>query len=349
MAKTIKIAIDGMGGDDGATMVVHGLSIAKSETPNLEFILFGRDAILVPLIAEYKNLSSGVTIIHTDDYVAAEDKPSQAVRRGRKSSMGLAIAAVKDGSADVAVSAGNTGALMSMAKIMLRTMPAIDRPALTSRMPTLTGECVLLDLGANVDCNAENLVQFAVMGAAFSRTVVGVDRPKVGILNVGVEELKGSSAVKEASQCLRETHPNMEFNGFAEGNDIGTGKFDVIVTDGFSGNIALKTIEGTAKFVGALMKNAFESSISSKLGYLLAKGGINDLKAHIDPNNHNGAVFLGLNGLVVKSHGGATPVGFASAVNVAFNMAKNDLSKLISDDLKNYDEAAPVQVLAAGD
>lgn len=349
MKKTITIAIDGMGGDDGAPMVVHGISKAKDESPNLKFIIFGKESVLTPLIASFPNLSTGVTVVHTDDYVAAEDKPSQAVRRGRKSSMGLAITALKDGSADATVSAGNTGALMSMAKIMLRTMPDIDRPALTSRIPTLTGECVLLDLGANVDCNAENLVQFAVMGAAFSRTVVGIERPKVGILNVGVEELKGSGAVQEASQCLRETHPHMEFGGFAEGNDICMGRFDVIVTDGFSGNIALKTLEGTAKFIGTLMKNAFESSILSKAGYVLAKGGINDLKSHIDPNNHNGAVFLGLNGLVVKSHGSATPKGFAAAIKVAYDMANNDLSKLISEDLKSYEDASPVQVLAAGD
>lgn len=338
------IAIDAMGGDEGAAMVVEGTALARKRHPDIHFIFHGDEAVLKPLMANFPILAENTSVVHTDELVLAEDKPSQAVRRGRKSSMGLAIESVKSGEASVAVSAGNTGALMAMSKVMLRTMPGIDRPALASILPTLRGESVMLDLGANVECGEENLVQFAIMGAAFSRTVLGLDKPKVALLNVGVEELKGNDAVKNAAQALAGAPLPMEYTGFVEGSGIAEGVVDVIVTDGFTGNVALKTAEGTAKLITALTRQAFKTSIITRIGYLLTRGGIRRLRRHLDPNNHNGAVFLGLNGLVVKSHGGANARGFATAINLAVEMARNDLSHMILEDMKNFDDQAPADV-----
>jgi glycerol-3-phosphate acyltransferase PlsX len=248
--------------------------------------------------------------------------------------MGLAIQAVKDGDAEVCVSAGNTGALMALSMFILRTMPGIDRPALASPVPTLRGESVMLDLGANVESNANSLLQFAIMGAAYARTVFCLSRPSGALLNVGVEDLKGRDSIKAAADMIRSAnHVPMKFVGFVEGDGIAAGEVDVIVTDGFTGNIALKTMEGTAKFMGTLLERAFKSSISTKLGYLFSRQGINSLRDHLDPNNHNGGVFLGLNGLVVKSHGGANVPGFASAVSTAIDMVDNNLIELITDNL----------------
>ena len=339
------IAIDAMGGDEGAAMVVEGTAMARKRHPDVHFILHGNENILRPLIEKFPILSENVSVVHTEELVLAEDKPSQAVRRGRKSSMGMAIESVKNGDAMVAVSAGNTGALMAMSKVMLRTMPGIDRPALASILPTLRGESVMLDLGANVECGEENLIQFAVMGAAFSRTVLGLEKPKVALLNVGVEELKGNDAVKNAGQALASAPLPMEYIGFVEGNGIAEGEADVIVTDGFTGNVALKTAEGTARFITALTRQAFKTSLLTRIGYLFTRPGIRRLRRHLDPNNHNGAVFLGLNGLVVKSHGGANARGFFTAINVAVEMMRNDLSHLILEDLKNFDDQFPAEVV----
>ncbi|GHF29044.1 phosphate acyltransferase [Kordiimonas sediminis] len=339
MSKNIIIAIDAMGGDNAPKVVIEGMSQARTLYPDTRFLAFGDEAIIGPLVAQHSNLENSVEIIHTSEIVSADDKPSQALRRGRQSSMGLAIQAVKDKKAHVAISAGNTGAQMALAKFILRTMPGIERPALISPMPTLRGESVMLDLGANIECDAHNLVQFAIMGAAYVRTVLGLSRPTVGLLNVGVEDLKGKENIRQAAEILKaEEHLHLEFSGFVEGNAIGAGDVDVVVTDGFTGNIALKTAEGTARLVSELLTRAFTSSTSTKIGYLFAKRGLQSLRSHMDPNNHNGGVFLGLNGLVVKSHGGANANGFATAISTAIDMAKNDLIRLISEELAQTTE-----------
>jgi glycerol-3-phosphate acyltransferase PlsX len=332
----LTIALDAMGGDAGADMAIEGTAMAAKATPDVNFLVFGDQGVLEPLIASHRGLSDRVEVRHTDLKIEAEDKPSNAVRRGQKSSMGLAIGSVRDGEAQVAVSAGNTGALMALSKVLLRTLSGIDRPALATLIPTRSSDTVMLDLGANVEGNVENLVQFAVMGAAFARTVLGLERPTVGLLNVGVEELKGHDTVKATGRLLRGTTLPMEFSGFIEGDGISAGVIDVLVTDGFTGNIAIKTAEGTAKLISAMLVEAFQSGILSRLGYFLASPGLNTLRNHLDPNSHNGAVFLGLNGLVVKSHGGANSKGFATAIGVAARMARADLCRLISDDLKNF-------------
>ena len=324
-------------------MVITGIAQARTLYPGTQFLIFGDQAQITPLLSQHKELEAASELVHTDEYVSSDMKPSQALRRGRQSSMGLAIQSVKEGTADVAISAGNTGALMALAKFLLRTMPGIDRPALISPLPTLRGESVMLDLGANVECDSNNLVQFGIMGAAYVRTVLGLSRPKVALLNVGVEDLKGKDSIKAAADVLRASdHLPMDFSGFVEGNDIATGEVDVVVTDGFTGNVALKTAEGTARLVTDLLGRAFRSSIWTKLGYALARPGLRSLRDHLDPNNHNGGVFLGLNGLVMKSHGGANAHGFTSAVTSAIDMAQNDLIRLISEDLQRIvdDEAA---------
>ena len=343
MKNKITIAVDGMGGDNAPEMVVEGLATARTLYPETAFQLYGDEKILKPLVENHPGLLDAIELVHTDEVVTADAKPSQALRRGRQSSMGLVIQAVKDGKADVAVSAGNTGAQMALAKFILRTMPGIDRPALVSPMPTLRGESVMLDLGANIECDSGNLVEFAIMGSAYARTVLGLSKPSVALLNVGTEDLKGKDTVRQAADTLKNSsHLPMNFVGFVEGDSIGRGDVDVIVTDGFTGNIALKTAEGTAKFVSSLLKSAFESSMMSKLGYLFARRGLDSLSDHMDPNNHNGGVFVGLNGLVVKSHGGANAHGFTSAISTAIDMAQNDLIRLISEDLAQIEPAEEV-------
>lgn len=330
-------SLDAMGGDVGPKVVIEGASIARERLPDAKFLIFGDEAQIAPLVTKYPLLKESCEIRHTDKIVTAEDKPGQALRRGRQSSMGLAIQAVKDGDAGAAVSAGNTGALMAMAKFMLRTMPGIDRPALASLLPTSCGESIMLDLGANVECSDKNLIQFAIMGAAFARTVLGLANPSVALLNVGVEELKGNETIKNADRMLRDTNLPMDYIGFTEGHGLANGAVDVVVTDGFTGNVALKTAEGTARMIAGMLKAALSDSMMSKIGYLFAKPALMGLKDHLDPNNHNGAVFMGLNGLVIKSHGGASAAGFASAIGVAADMASNDLAGKISKDLKRFE------------
>lgn len=340
MTGTITLAIDAMGGDKGAVTTIEGVSIAADRYPFVNFLLYGRENNIKAELAKFKNLEGRIEVMHTEDVVSGEDKPSLAIRHGRKSSMGLAIKAVKEGQAQVAVSSGNTGALMALAKITLRTMEGIDRPALVTTLPALKKDVVMLDLGANIECSAKNLVEFAVMGTAYARTVLKKEKPKVALLNVGVEELKGNDEVKAAAAILNEnTTVPMDFTGYVEGDQIGLGGLDVIVTDGFTGNIAIKTAEGTAKMIRELMRRAFNRSISTKLGYLFARPGLNWIRKQLDPNTHNGAVFLGLNGLVVKSHGGATAFGFSEAIRAAVNMSRNGITPLISEDLKNFEEA----------
>ena len=348
MAVTPRIAIDAMGGDIGPAVIVAGMARARRKDRALRFEVFGDEKLIGRELDKHRPLQDVVTIHHTSDAIDASEKPSQAIRRAKTTSMGMAINAVKEGQADAALSGGNTGALMAMAKLALRTMPGIDRPALAALLPTLGAtDCVMLDLGANTECDAQNLVQFAVMGSAYARTVLGLKRPRVKLLNIGTEELKGTGELKEAAALLRDaTYLPMKFDGFTEVDKLSRGDVDVVVTDGFSGNIALKTAEGTARFVTDLLRRAFTSSLRSKAGFALSKPALDLLKVHLDPNNHNGAVFLGLNGLVVKSHGGANYKGVANAIAVSASMVRNDITRKIGDDLDNFrahafsDEAA---------
>lgn len=332
------IALDAMGGDVGPAVVVAGAELARERYPSLRFRLHGQEPAIREALAHAPRVAAEAEIVHVDGVVLGTDKPSQAIRRARSTSMGLAIQAVKTGEASAAVSAGNTGALMAIAKLALRTMDGIDRPALVALMPTLKADSVVLDLGANTECDAENLVQFAVMGAAFARTVLGLSRPKVALLNIGEEEMKGTEAIRDAANLLREAAVDlpMQFLGNVEGNGIAQGNVDVIVTDGFSGNIALKTAEGTAKLVTGLLANAYRASWMTRLGYLFSRSALRALKDQLDPNNHNGAVFLGLNGVVVKSHGAADVRGFANAIGVAHDLVAQNINARITDDLENF-------------
>jgi glycerol-3-phosphate acyltransferase PlsX len=325
-----------MGGDHAPGIILDGTELARERHPEVRYLLFGDEAVLGPALSSRQSLQDRCTVVHAEGVIDGSTKPSQALRKGRSSSMGLAIQAVADGDANVAVSAGNTGALMALSKFILRTLPGIDRPALVTLLPTRRGESAMLDLGANVECSAENLVQFAIMGAAYARLVLGVNRPKVALLNIGTEELKGNDEVKQAAEILRATDLHFEFVGFAEGNDLGQGAADVFVTDGFTGNVALKTMEGTAMLITHLFRRAFRNSPLSMLGYLLARGGLRTLRAHLDPNTHNGGMFVGLNGLVVKSHGSANAAGIASAISVARDLAQGDLNARIAEDMAGY-------------
>jgi glycerol-3-phosphate acyltransferase PlsX len=317
--------------------MLAGAARAFGRRQDLSFILFGDEAILTAELAKHPALRAVCDIVHAPDVITAEDKPSQAIRRAKTTSMGLAIAAVKAGDAQAAVSGGNTGALMAMSKLALRTMPGIDRPALAALLPTLgENDLVMLDLGANTECDPRNLVQFAVMGAAYARVVLELPKPRVQLLNIGTEEMKGTDDLKEAAAVLRDAdYLGMRFEGFIEGDKLSRGDVDVVVTDGFSGNIALKSLEGTARFVTDLLRRAFQSSIRSKIGFLISRPATELLKHHLDPNNHNGAVFLGLNGLVVKSHGSATEKGVANAIRVAARMVREDITRKIIEDLDN--------------
>lgn len=324
-----------MGGDLGPDMVIPGAALAAVRHPELKFLLVGDRSLIAPLVERHAGLRDRSEILHTDVFVTMDAKPSQALRQGRgKSSMWLAIDAVRSGQADVAVSAGNTGALMAMARFILKTLPGISRPAIAAIWPTLRSESVVLDVGATIGADASQLVEFAVMGEAMARCLFGLERPTVGLLNVGVEEIKGVEQVKEAGRILRETALPLEYVGFVEGDDIGKGTVDVVVTEGFTGNIALKTAEGTAKQLSTYLKKSLSRTWMSKLGALLASGAFAALRERMDPRKHNGGVFLGLNGVVVKSHGGTDALGFATAIDVALDMVRNDLVNKIKTDVE---------------
>jgi glycerol-3-phosphate acyltransferase PlsX len=334
VAETLTIALDAMGGDAAPGAVVDGAGLALVRHPRLRFVLFGDAARIEPLLEAKPALAAASVVRHTDAVVGPEDKPGQALRRGRDSSMWLAIEAVQKQEAQAVVSGGNTGALMAMAKFQLGTLEGIHRPAIASIWPTQRGQTVMLDLGANIDCGAKDLVEFAVMGAAFARVVLGLSRPKVGLLNIGVEAVKGNEPIKQAAHVLREVPLAFEFFGFVEGDGISAGNVDVVVTDGFTGNIALKTAEGVAKMIAAYLGMAMRRTWMTKLGYLFAHAAFGALRARFDPRAHNGGVFLGLNGLAVKSHGGTDALGFASALELAFNMAEGRLSETIAADMR---------------
>lgn len=347
MSSSVVIALDAMGGDHAPDIVIKGVDIVRIRFPRARFLLFGDEVRLKPLLDAYPGVAAVCEVRHTDEAIKGEDKPSHALRKGRKSSMRLAIDAVRDGEAGGVVSAGNTGALMAMAKFSLRMLPGIKRPALASMLPSPYGETIMLDLGANVECDAENLFQFAVMGADFARAVLGRVPPRVGLLNVGSEDLKGSDAVKEAGERIRALkNPPFEYHGFVEGHDINSGVVDVVVTDGFTGNVALKTAEGVARLFANFLKASFMSSLMAKMGYLLSRSGLRILKDRLDPRSYNGGVFLGLNGICVKSHGGTDALGFANAVAVAIDMVSEGMIEKMIAHFKAFDMEASVSTSA---
>jgi len=335
MPDKVRIALDAMGGDHGPEVVVPGAALAHGRHRDTEFIFFGDSARIERVLATEPALKVASRVVHTDVAIKMDDKPSQALRQGRlKSSMWQAIDAVKQGEADVAVSAGNTGALMAMAKIHLRTMAGIERPAIAAIWPTLRGESVVLDLGASIGADTQHLVDMALMGSAMARILLHIDRPTVGLLNIGVEEVKGLDEVREAGQILRERNlPHINYAGFVEGNDIGKGTVDVVVTEGFSGNIALKTAEGTARQIAGFLRTEMKRTIWTRIGYLLARGAFRALREKLDPDRSNGGVFLGLNGIVIKSHGGVGASGFSTAVEIGYEMVRNELMAKIGQAL----------------
>jgi glycerol-3-phosphate acyltransferase PlsX len=340
LAANATIALDAMGGDKAPDMVLRGASIALQRYPQAQYLVYGNEAGIAPLVAKLPRLEGHVTVHHTDEVVSNDTRPSTALRAGRRSSMRLAIDAVASGEADSVVSAGNTGALMAMAKYALRMLPGIDRPAMASFFPTQRGETVLLDLGANVECDADNLVQFALMGDVFARTVLGLLQPTVGLLNIGSEEVKGNDAVRGAAMRLRQPGVPIQFHGFVEGDGIAAGAVDVIVTDGFTGNIALKTAEGTARLFTDFLRASFRNSLSARIGYLLANRALRKLRARLDPRRYNGAVFLGLDGICVKSHGGTDALGFANAIGVAVDMKINGFLDKMRQGIAQLGEVA---------
>ena len=347
MSQMVRIALDAMGGDHGPAVVVAGAELALARHPESEFLFFGNTSLIEPLVAARPALKAASRIVHTEVAVRMEDKPSQALRYGRRrSSMWLAIDAVKRREADVAVSAGNTGALMAMSKFELKTLAGIERPAIAALWPTLRGESIVLDVGASIGADAEHLVDLAVMGAATARILFGHERATVGLLNIGVEEVKGLEPVREAGRILREGQwPDLEYVGFVEGDDIGMGKVDVVVTEGFAGNIALKAAEGTARQIGEYLRRAMNRSLGARIGYLFARPAFRQLRERMDPRRANGGVFLGLNGIVIKSHGGTDAEGFAAALELGYGVVHDQLLAKITAALGRLDKQ-PRQALS---
>ncbi|HZS63192.1 MAG TPA: phosphate acyltransferase PlsX [Xanthobacteraceae bacterium] len=350
MPHKVRIALDAMGGDHGPSVVIPGAEISLIRHPDSEMVLFGDAAAIEAALVDHPRLKAACRIVHTDVAVRMDDKPSQALRRGRwKSSMWLALDAVRKGEADVAVSAGNTGALMAMAKFNLRMIAGIDRPAIAALWPTLKGESIVLDVGASIGADAEHLVHLAAMGSAMARVLFDLERPTVGLLNIGVEEVKGLEPVREAGRMLREEPwPHLEYCGFVEADDIGKGAVDVVVTEGFAGNIALKAAEGTARQVGEYMRSALMRTWRAKLGYLFAREAFRAVREKMDPRKANGGVFLGLKGIVIKSHGGADAEGFAAAVDMGYDMVRYELLTKIGQALAHEVRSPAAAPLVGG-
>ncbi|MDI9408511.1 MAG: phosphate acyltransferase PlsX [Candidatus Pacebacteria bacterium] len=324
MSKELSIALDVMGGDNAPDIVVAGADIARERYPDVRFLLVGPEPRITAMLASRPLLAKVSKIIHTDDEVSNTVKVGEALRKGRNSSMWLAIETVAKGEAQAVVSAGNTGALMAMAKLSLRPLKGIDRPAIATFLPSRRGETVVLDLGANMICDASNLVQFAMLGEVFARSLLGIPKPTIGLLNVGSEEMKGRDEVREAAAILRNSYLSEQFQGFIEGDDIMAGAVDVAVTDGFTGNAALKAAEGASKLFAHNLREAFKSSIWARIAFPLIGSALKKFKYRIDPRRYNGAIFLGLNGISIKSHGGTDDWGFANAIGVAVDLARHD-------------------------
>jgi glycerol-3-phosphate acyltransferase PlsX len=350
MPDKARIALDAMGGDHGPSVLLPGADISLTRHPDIEFRLYGDRAVMEPIVEGLPRLKANAKLVHTDVSIRMDDKPSQALRHGRwKSSMWLAIDAVKKGEADVSISAGNTGALMAMARFNLKMIKGIERPAIAALWPTLKGESVVLDVGASIGADEDHLINLAAMGSAMARVLFDIERPTVGLLNVGVEEIKGLEAVREAGRRLREGNfPYFDYIGFVEGDDIGKGAADVVVTEGFAGNIALKTAEGTARQFAQYLKDAMARTLAARLGYLLARHAFRTLREKMDPRKANGGVFLGLNGIIVKSHGGADAEGFAAAVDMGYDMFRYGLLGKIGESMARDMQATPTARVVSG-
>ena len=350
MPDKARIALDAMGGDHGASVVLPGADISLTRHPDIEFLLYGDRAVVEPLLNGLPRLKAHSKLVHTEVSIRMDDRPSQALRSGRhKSSMWLAIDAVKKGQADVVVSAGNTGALMAMSRFNLKMIEGIERPALAGLWPTLKGESVVLDVGASIGADEQHLINLAAMGSAMARVLFDIERPTVGLLNIGVEEVKGLEQVREAGRLLRERHfPHFDYVGFVEGDDIGKGMVDVVVTEGFAGNIALKTAEGTARQFAQYLRDAMNRTWAARLGYLLSRQAFRTLRDKMDPRKSNGGVFLGLNGIVIKSHGGADAEGFASAVDMGYDMFRYELLAKIGESMARDLQASATMRVASG-
>jgi glycerol-3-phosphate acyltransferase PlsX len=338
MPQPMIISIDVMGGDHGPSVTIAGADLELSRRPEIRYELYGDQAVVQPILDKYPRVKAASRFHHCEVTVSMDDKPSIALRQGRwKSSMWRSIEAVKRGEAAVCVSAGNTGALMAMSKFCLRTLANIERPAIAAIWPTLRSESIVLDVGATIGADAQQLIDFAVMGGAMARALFQSEKASIGLLNIGVEDVKGNEEVRTAGQLLRDADlPNLVYEGFVEGDDIGQGRVDVIVTEGFTGNIALKTAEGTAKQVGSYLRAAMSRTLMARIGYLFAKSAFERLREKMDPRKLNGGVFLGLNGIVIKSHGGTDAEGFASALDLGYDMVRNDLLAKIQTDLAHY-------------
>lgn len=333
-SKHILLSLDAMGGDKAPRMVIEGAALALKENPNLRFLMYGDERQIIPLMKKHPELESAAQLFHTSEFIKSDDKPSIALRQGRNSSMRLAINAAAKGVSQGVVSAGNTGAYMAMAKIFLKMIDGIDRPAIVGSFPTVTKPCVMLDLGANIVCDERHLIQFAIMGKVYAQEMLGIKNPSIGLLNVGEEEQKGNDTVQNAAQILKKARRTFNFYGFVEGNDITKGTVDVVVTDGFTGNVALKTIEGVVHFIMTILKDVFKSSIFAKVGYLLSMYAFKKMTAKINPKKYNGAMLIGLRGVAIKSHGGADAIAFANAIHAAARFASHNLNKKIETNLE---------------
>lgn len=344
MSVSQTIALDAMGGDHGPSVVIAGAELSLLRHPEARFILFGDEAAIREQLERNPKVSEKSEIVHTEVAISMDAKPSQALRQGRwKSSMWLAIEAVRDGHAGAIISAGNTGALMAMSKFCLKTLPEIERPAIAAIWPTVDAECIVLDVGANVGADARQLVDFALMGAAMARALFAHEKPTVGLLNIGVEEVKGLDEVRNAGAALRQSNPPFDYRGFVEGDDVGKGTVDVVVTEGFSGNIALKTAEGTAKQISAYLKAAMNRSLMARIGAVFAQSAFRALKEKMDPRQSNGGIFLGLNGIVIKSHGGTDATGFASAIDLGYDMAGSGLVDRLAVDISKFHDTLVIE------
>ncbi len=330
------ISIDAMGGDNSPRIVIEGLAIAAKKNPDAKFLLFGDEAKVMPILNQYPALLKVCEMRHTTEMVHNEDKPSSVIRN-RNTSMYMAIDAVRKGEAQAIVSAGNTGALMAISKLVLKTIQKIHRPAIVSIMPHQNGKYIMLDLGANTECNAINLAEFALMGDILARHALGLKKPRVALLNIGAEEMKGKEEIKQAAHMIKNSHMNLDFRGYVEPHEIPNNVADVIVADGFTGNIALKSIEGTARLVIRLLKNAVKKSFLAKLGLPFMLGVMLRVKKTMDPRLYNGAMFVGLNGLSVKSHGGTDALGFSVAVNNALMLVRQNFVATIREEIEKVD------------
>lgn len=342
------LSVDAMGGDAAPEVVVAGIDLFMRKTRQkvAKILLHGHQDEVAPLLAQYSRANACCELRHTDTHVTMTDKPSDAIRRSRGSSMWNAVLAVKEGEAHAAISAGNTGALMVLGKILLGMTKNVHRPAIAASWPNPDGYSVVLDVGANVVCTADQLVEFAILGDAFARIVHGKKNPSVGLLNVGTEDLKGNDVVRAADRLIRAAQLPINYAGFVEGNDISLGTTDVVVTDGFTGNVALKSAEGTAKLAATVMKRSFMSNWLYKIGALLSRGAFQMIRDFMDPRNVNGGLFMGLGGLVVKSHGGTDAAGFANALSVAARLAASDYLEVIEENLSAFAQSQPEEIEA---